>query len=78
MWTTIRRDDGTLLAPFHVETPDGWHADGGVELRPGDLGYEEHAATAIAEDELQGDPEQDALLIARWSALNDADSRKSA
>ncbi|GAA1011882.1 hypothetical protein Aple_013570 [Acrocarpospora pleiomorpha] len=78
MWTTVRRNDGTLLAPFHVETPDGGHADGVIELRPGDPGYEEHAALAINEEELQGDPEQDALLIARWSALYDANSRKTA
>ncbi|MCT9933017.1 hypothetical protein N5079_22670 [Planotetraspora sp. A-T 1434] len=68
MWSAVKRDDGSLVVPVHVGTPEGWHADGAVIVTPGDPHYDLHAATAITFSGLAGDPQEDAALLARWEA----------
>jgi hypothetical protein len=62
----------------HVDTPEGWHADGAVSVTPGDRDYEVHAATAVTLFDLAGDPQEDAALFARWEARFIQAERRSA
>ena len=78
MWSAVKRDDGSLVVPVHVDTPEGWHADGAVSLTPGDPDYDVHAATAITLSDLAGDPQEDAALLARWEARFAQTERRSA
>jgi hypothetical protein len=78
MWTALKRDDGSLVVPVHVDTPEGWHADGAVRLMPGDPDYDLHATSTITAEELAGDPLEDATLLARWEARFVQNERRSA
>ncbi|WP_433259325.1 hypothetical protein ACQPYK_49870 (plasmid) [Streptosporangium sp. CA-135522] len=78
MWTAVKRDDGALLVPVHITTPDGWHADGAIALAPGAPDYSTHAANAITPTELVGNPHEDADLLARWEARAVQTERRSA
>ncbi|MBB2914310.1 hypothetical protein FHS43_005622 [Streptosporangium becharense] len=78
MATAVRDGDGTLLVPVQVATPEGWYADGAVRVRPGDPGYDELAATAVALADPAADPVEDERLIAGWEARRAAAGRRSA
>ncbi|MFD8560603.1 hypothetical protein ACFV1N_25300 [Streptosporangium canum] len=78
MWTAIEHEDGFLVVPVHVDTPEGWHADGAITVTPNDPGYSTHAANAITPAELASNPHEDAVLLARWEARFAQVERRSA
>lgn len=78
MWTAMKLDDGSLVVPVHIDTPDGWHADGAVRLTQGDRDHAEYASHAATAAELLSDPQRDAALHARWEAHFIEQERRSA
>ncbi|WP_156056554.1 hypothetical protein [Streptosporangium roseum] len=78
MWTAIRENDGSLLVPIHVVTPEGWYGDGATRLHPSDPGYAQYELDAVASADLQPDSVEDERLIARWEAQQTSAERRSA